>query len=366
MIPFLDLNKINARFQEEFQAGFQEFIISGSYVMGDHLRFFESEFSDYCGTTHCVGVANGLEAVELILKGYMELGKLVPGDAVLVPANTYIASVLAIVHAGLKPVLVDPSEVDFNIDPSLLEKALSPKVKAVLVVHLYGQLAAMKPLLKFAKQHRLLVLEDAAQAHGAQDGFSQKSGSFGDAAAFSFYPSKNLGALGDGGAITTNDSRLADVLFKMRNYGSSVKYTHDIVGVNSRLDELQAAFLRIKLRELDADNAKRRKIAAYYASNICNKKICLPVSSGEQDHVFYTYVVRCKTRDHLQQYLDEKGVATIIHYPIAMHRQAALSEFSGCFLPVTDRLSQTVLSIPISPVQSMEATQKIVQLLNDY
>ncbi len=366
MIPFLDLKKINARFQSEFAPAFSDFLASGSYILGEKLRTFEIDFSNYCGTNYCVGVANGLEAIELIFKGYLELGKLKPGDEVLVPANTYIASVLAIVNAGLKPVLVDPSPKDFNIGAEQITANIGPKVKAILVVHLYGQLAAMEGILEIAKAHQLLVVEDAAQAHGASNLSSQKAGALANAAAFSFYPSKNLGALGDGGAITTNDSELAAVLFKLRNYGSSEKYIHEIKGLNSRLDELQAAFLSIKLPLLDADNAHRQLIARYYTTHLDNSKISLPVHSGRKDHVFYAYVIRCETRDHLQEYLENNGVATVIHYPIALHKQPSLSDLRDASLPLATQLSQTLLSLPISPVQSIEDTEKIVQLLNNY
>ncbi len=365
MIPFLDLKQINGRFKEVFQEEFVRFLDSGSYILGNSLENFEKEYATYCGVRYCLGVANGLEAIELIFRAYIERESLRKGDEVLVPANTYIASILAIINSGLKPVFVEPSE-DYNINVKELEKKITNKTKAILVVHLYGKLVNMVEVNKLSKKHNLLCVEDAAQAHGAVDLKGRKSGALADAAAFSFYPSKNLGALGDGGAITTNDEGLYEVLLKIRNYGSSIKYNHELKGMNSRLDEIQAAFLSIKLKKLDADNNARREIAKYYNSHINNKKIFLPKEPFLKDHVWYAYVVRCSSRNELQNFLKENGVQTNIHYPLALHKQVALSEYSHLNFPVTEQVCDEILSLPISPVQTIADTQRIVELLNQF
>lgn len=365
MIPFLDLKQCNKRFETAFQKEFQSFLNSGHYMLGDKLKRFEKEYAEYCGVAHCIGVGNGLEAIQLLFGAYIEMGKLKMGDEVLVPANTYIASVLAIQKAGLVPVFVEPHVFDFNIDTEQIALRITAKTKAILTVHLYGQLSDMTQLKQLATQHNLLLIEDAAQAHGAQNK-TGKAGALGHAAAFSFYPSKNLGALGDGGAITTNDTQLANTVTALRNYGSEIKYKHTLKGGNSRLDELQAAFLSVKLKELDADNARRLSIARYYDAHIKNKKLLLPNRGPEGNHVYYAYVIRCSSRDDLQAWLLKNKVQTVIHYPIALHKQEALSEFKHLSLPVTELLASEVISIPISPVQSREATQKIIDLLNAY
>lgn len=365
MIPFLDLKQCNKRFETAFQNEFQSFLNSGHYILGAKLKQFEKEYATYCGVSHCIGVGNGLEAIQLIFSAYLELGELKIGDEVIVPANTYIASVLAIQKAGLVPILVEPDVFDFNIDAELLTSKITVKTKAILTVHLYGQLSNMKKLKKLAKEHQLLLIEDAAQAHGARNEHG-RAGALGDAAAFSFYPSKNLGALGDGGAITTNNERLAQTIFALRNYGAVIKYKHSLKGGNSRLDELQAAFLSVKLKKLDEDNAYRQNIAIYYDTHIKNKKLLLPNRGAKDSHVYYAYVVRCSTRDDLQAYLHKNNVQTVIHYPIALHKQEALKEFEQLSLPVTELLANEVLSIPISPVQSIADTQKIIDLLNAY
>ncbi|MGB2128290.1 MAG: DegT/DnrJ/EryC1/StrS family aminotransferase [Flavicella sp.] len=366
MIPFLDLKSCNQRFQNDFDTAFKTFVTSGYFIMGEKLAQFEKEFAAYCGVDYCIGTGNGLDALELILQAYLELGKLSKGDEIIVPANTYIASVLAIVNVGLNPVLVEPDALDYNINTSEIEQSITSKTKAIMTVHLYGKLSDISALKSLASKHKLLLLEDAAQAHGAQNKKGQRSGGLGDAAAFSFYPTKNLGALGDGGAITTNDRELFTVVSELRNYGSPVKYVHNRKGRNSRLDELQAAFLSIKLPLLDADNAHRLSIATYYSENISNKKIQTPLVPISREHVFYAYVIQCESRDDLQSYLLENNVQTIIHYPIAIHKQDALSMLKDVQLPITEKLADTVLSLPISPVQTIDETKRVVELINAY
>ena len=367
MIPFLDLHKVNARFEDEYHSKFKSFLNSGYYILGSEVKSFETNFSSYCGVNHCVGVANGLDALTLIFKAYIELGKLQQNDEILVPANTYIASILSVINAGLKPVFVEPDEATFNISPSEIEKHITPKVKGILVVHLYGQLADMTRINTIAKNHNLLVVEDAAQAHGAiSDSEEKKAGNLSDAAGFSFYPSKNLGALGDAGAVTTNDSELVEKIRILRNYGSSKKYVNDILGINSRLDELQAAFLDIKLKYLDEDNTRRRAIASLYLNGITNEKIQLPYYNNSENHVFHVFVVRVENREEFIAYLERNRIGYLIHYPIPPHKQKALSTYKTLSLPVTESIHQTVVSLPISPVMTNEDVQTIINALNHY
>lgn len=366
MIQFLDVQKINARFETEFKIAFSEFLNKGQCILGDSLSKFESEFSAYCGAKFCSGVASGLDAIELIFKGYIELGRLTKGDEVIVPANTYVASILGIINAGLKPVLVDVSTGNFNISASDIKQHITPQTKAILVVHLYGELVQMDAINALAKSKNILVVEDAAQAHGAVADNQKKAGNLSDASAFSFYPSKNLGALGDGGAITTNDYALNAMVNKLRNYGTSSKYKNDIKGVNSRLDELQAAFLSIKLKQLDADNDKRRDLAKYYLSYIKNDKIILPYYNNSKNHVFHVFVIRTTRRNELQEYLLKHDIQTVIHYPIPPHRQEALTEFSKLKFLNTEQLHDEVLSLPISPTQTIKETEFIISILNQF
>lgn len=366
VVPFLNLQKINARFEKDFQTSFSKFLDSGQYILGHQVTQFESQFSGFCGTKHCVGVSSGLAAIELVLKGYIELGKLQKGDEVIVPANTFIASILAIVNAGLTPVLVDVSKDCFNLSVNNISPHITKKTKVILVVHLHGELVDTQAIALLAKTHNLLLIEDAAQAHGARNDINLKAGNLGDAAAFSFYPTKNLGALGDGGAITTNNTALAKIIKKIRNYGSSTKYIHDIKGVNARLDELQAVFLLLKLTHLESDNKQRQEIAKQYCSEITNPKIVVPSYTGGSNHVFHVFVVRCKKRDELQQYLLEKGIQTLIHYPIPPHKQNALKAFNELAFKNTETLHDEVLSLPISPVQSLEDTKKIIRIINQF
>jgi len=366
MIPFLDVQQINIRFETEFKNVFSNFLDKGQCILGDKLKSFESEFANYCGTKHCLGVASGLDAIELILKGYIQLGKLNIGDEAIVPANTYIASILGVLNSGLVPVFVEPNEGGFNISASNIEKNITSKVKMILAVHLYGELADMKAINLVAKKYDLLVIEDAAQAHGAITNTNKKAGNLSDAGAFSFYPSKNLGALGDGGAITTNDLELFSVLQQLRNYGSSKKYVNEVKGVNSRLDELQANFLSIKLKQLDKDNNHRRVIAKYYLEHIENDKINLPNYNLSNSHVFHVFVIRCKKRKELQEYLLKNNIQTVIHYPIPPHKQKALNEYAYLELPITEKIHEEVLSLPISPIQTMVDTKHIVSILNKF
>ena len=366
MIKFQDLKLINSRFEAGFSNAYKRFLDSGYYILGQEVKAFEHAFASYCGTKHCIGTANGLDALTLILQGFRALGQLKEGDEVIVPANTYIASILSVIHAGLTPVFVEPDEATFNISPSEIKKSISSKTKAILAVHLYGQLADMKSISEIAKANNLLVVEDAAQAHGAQDSEGNKAGNLGDAAGFSFYPSKNLGALGDGGAVTTNNDELANMIAKLRNYGASSKYVNDVIGYNSRLDELQAAFLNIKLPMLDTDNLKRISMAKFYSESIKNSKIELPKARHNLSHVYHQFVVRVQDRDDFHAYLKSNQVETLIHYPIPPHKQKALLQFKSLNLPITEAIHNTVISIPISPVMPQTDAEKIVELINAY
>lgn len=366
MIHFLNLKKLNQPFETAFQKKMKQFLEVGWYILGDEVKQFEKDFATYCGTKHCIGVGNGLDALVLIFKAYIHLGKLQKGDEVIVPANTYIASILAILQVDLVPVLVEPRLETYNINPDEIEAKISSKTKAILPVHLYGQLCEMKALNEIAKKHNLLVIEDAAQAHGSQFSENEKAGNLSHAGAFSFYPGKNLGALGDAGAITTNDDDLANVLFSMRNYGSKVKYENEIIGVNSRLDELQAAFLNIKLKQLDSENDFRRSMAKRYLSEIKNDKIVMPSWDLSQNHVFHLFVIRTSNRIDLQNYLKENGIETMIHYPIPPHKQKALSNWNNLSFPITEKIHNEVLSIPLNSGLKASELQHIISTLNNY
>ena len=370
-IPFLDLKTINAQYRDELVQAATDVIDSGWYIQGAQVEQFEREFADYCGTEHCVGVANGLDALILILRAWKELGKLKEGDEVIVPANTYIASILAITENRLKPVLVEPDEQTYNLDPKLIEQAITPKTKAILAVHLYGQLANMLEINKIAKKNNLLVVEDSAQAHGASiDG--RKAGNWGDASGFSFYPGKNLGALGDAGAVTTNDPELAKTIRALGNYGSCKKYENLYQGINSRLDEMQAAFLRVKLRHLDEENKYRKEVAILYTNKINNSNIRLPIDKSSSiikkldHHVFHLYVIQTNNRDKLQKYLLINGVHTLIHYPITPRHQMAYNKFFKACKPMTNCMHENILSIPISPTIEKTDIYKIIKLLNNF
>ena len=349
------------------------FLDKGWYVLGNEVKTFEENFANFCGTKHCIGVGNGSDALVLIFKAYIQLGKMQKGDEVIVPANTYIASILAIREADLVPVLVEPRLETYNLNPELIQEKITPKTKAILAVHLYGQLAELELINEIAKQNNLLVIEDAAQAHGAIANSNseipnskKKAGNLANAAGFSFYPSKNLGALGDAGAITTNDDELAKVLFSLRNYGSEKKYHNDFIGVNSRLDELQAAFLNIKLTNLDTENEVRRKIAKRYLAEIKNPKIVLPNWDFTNDHVFHLFVIRTQNRDELQEYLLQNEIETMIHYPIAPHKQKAFAEWNSLSFPITELIHNEVLSLPMSQVMTNDEVTKVIEKLNQF
>ena len=366
MIHFLNLRKLNQPFEVAFQKKMKQFLDGGWYILGNEVKQFETDFASYCSTKHCIGVGNGLDALVLIFNGYIHLGKLQKGDEVIVPANTYVASILAVLQADLVPVLVEPRLETYNINPEEIEAKISSKTKAILPVHLYGQLCEMKAINEIAQKHNLLVIEDAAQAHGSQFSENEKAGNLSHASAFSFYPGKNLGALGDGGAITTNDDGLAEVLFSMRNYGSKVKYENEIIGVNSRLDELQAAFLNIKLKQLDSENEFRRSMAKRYLSEIKNEKIIMPSWDLSQNHVFHLFVIRTSNRLELQNFLKENGIETMIHYPIPPHKQKALSNWNNLSFPITEKIHDEVLSIPLNSGLKASEIQHIITILNQY
>jgi len=366
MIKFLDLHKINVRFQNEFSLKFDHFLNSGCYILGEEVAYFENSFAKYCGTKYCIGVANGLDALTLIFKGYLELGKLILGNEVLVPANTYIASILSVVNAGLKPIFVEPDNETFNISISDIESHITTNTKAIMAVHLYGQLANMEAIQSLAKKHNLLVVEDSAHAHGAEEKTGRKAGNLSDAAAFSFYPTKNLGALGDAGAVTTNDSALDNCIRLLRNYGSSEKYENKIIGYNSRLDELQASFLNVKLKYLDLDNDRRRQIAKRYITEISNNKIKLPFYDKTKNHIFHVFVVRVQNREYFMDYLQTNDISCSLHYPLAPHKQTAFATYKHLNLPITEAIHEKVVSIPISPVMTEIEVDKVINCLNYY
>ncbi|MGV5001024.1 DegT/DnrJ/EryC1/StrS family aminotransferase [Shewanella xiamenensis] len=365
MVPFLDLQKINQQYQSELKEACSRVIDSGWYIMGNELTQFETEFAAYCGTKHAIGVANGLDALILTLRAWKKLGKLQAGDEVIVQANTYIASVLAITENDLVPVLVEPNPASYNLDPAILTAAITSKTKAILPVHLYGQLCPMPDIMAIAQQHNLLVLEDCAQSHGAEIN-GKRAGNWGDAAGFSFYPGKNLGALGDAGAITTNNDELAQTLKALRNYGSHKKYENLYQGVNSRLDEMQAAMLRVKLRHLDGETARRQHIAQTYRAEISNPIITLPCVNEELAHVWHLFVVRCEHRTALQLHLSDKGIQTLIHYPIPPHKQLAYQQYADMHLPLTEQIHKQVLSIPLDPTMSNEAVKQVIASMNEF
>lgn len=367
MIHFLNLKKINEPFEIALQEKMKQFLANGWYILGNEVKTFETNFASYCGAKHCIGVGNGLDALVLIFKAYIQLGKLQKGDEVIVPANTYIASILAVLQSDLVPVLVEPKLETYNINPDLIEEKITSKTKAILPVHLYGQLCEMEEINAIAKKHNLLVVEDAAQAHGTEKVRIQNS-EFKNlgATAYSFYPSKNLGALGDGGAITTNDDELADVIFSLRNYGSKIKYENEIIGVNSRLDELQAAFLNVKLSHLDTENQIRRQIAKRYLSEIKNDKIVLPFWDGSENHVFHLFIIRTPNRQALQNYLKNNEIETMIHYPIPPHKQKALSNWNHISFTITEKIHEEVLSIPMNATLTDEEIEHIITILNKY
>lgn len=365
MIKYFDLQKINDSFEPQLSEAVQRVTRSGWYLLGSELHKFEEEFANYCGTRYCVGVGNGLDALTTIMRAYRELGIMHENDEVIVPANTYIASILAIISAGLKPVLCEPIPSSCNIDPTQIEGLITERTKAIMAVHLYGRVADMSPIREIAKQHSLKIIEDCAQAHGAryQD---KRSGNLGDAAGFSFYPAKNLGALGDGGAITTNDEALAKCVRTIANYGSQEKYVNIYKGVNSRLDELQAAALSVKLQRLDIDNERRQAIAKRYITEINNPHVCLPVVEDITQHVFHVFTLFSPHRDALQKHLQQHSVETLIHYPIPPHKQQAMREYAHLLLPITEQIHREELSLPISPLMSESEVTTVIDAVNSF
>ena len=364
MIPFLDLKSVNAQYRQELIDAATRVIDSGWYIQGAELKAFEMEFAAYCGTKHCIGVANGLDALTLTLRAWKELGKLKKDDEVIVPANTYIASILAITENRLKPVLVEPDEHTYNLCPNKTATAITANTKAILAVHLYGQLAPMPELMALADEHGLLVLEDSAQAHGAEMN-GKKAGSWGHASGFSFYPGKNLGALGDAGAVTTNDDELAETIRALGNYGSHKKYENIYQGVNSRLDEIQAAMLRVKLHYLNAEIASRRKVAAAYIGGINNRAITIPVSRDEA-HVWHVFVIRCAHQEALRKHLADQGIQTLIHYPIPPHQQHCYTEWKTHSYPMSEMLHKQVVSLPMGPTLTDEQIMAVIAACNSF
>ncbi len=364
MVHFLDLKKINSRYREEMIAACTAVIDSGWYIQGEHVTRFESQFSAYCGTDHCVGVANGLDALVLALRAWKDLGMLKSGDEVIIPANTYIASILAVTENGLVPRFVEPDEKTLNISAENILKSINSKTRVILPVHLYGRLAPMVEIMDIARQYELLVLEDAAQAHGALLN-GKRAGSWGHAGAFSFYPGKNLGALGDAGALVSNDQVLVENVRRLGNYGSSEKYINTAKGVNSRLDEMQAALLTIKLEDLDRVSEQRRQIASFYCQNIKNPNVEMLALGGE-DHVYHLFVIRSEFRDELSEHLQKCGVQTLVHYPIPPHKQDAYKEFNNLNLPITEKIHNEIISIPIGPEMSEADVNLVVHSCNSF
>lgn len=371
MIPFLDLKEINAQYRNELIEACTRVIDSGWYIAGNELETFEQEFSAYCGTKHAIGVANGLDALILTLRAWNELGKLKEGDEVIVPSNTYIASILAISANNLTPVLVEPDLATYNLCPQKTEQAITNKTRVLLPVHLYGQIANMPAIMDIAKKHDLLVLEDSAQAHGASiDG--KRVGNWGDASGFSFYPGKNLGALGDAGAVTTNDDELANTLRALRNYGSHEKYKNLYQGVNSRLDEIQAAMLSVKLKHLNTEIVRRREVANAYIKGINNTLITLPINDNAievthyENHVWHVFVIRCEQREALQKHLLDNGIQTLIHYPIPPHKQEAYKGWAELDYPVSELIHEQVISLPLGPTITDVDINAVINACNNF
>lgn len=365
MTKFLDLQKITQKYSEEIHEAVNRVVDSGWYLQGKENEKFEADYSAYIGTKYTVGCANGLDALIWIFRAYVEMGIMKPGDEVIVPANTYIASILAISENGLVPVLVEPSIETYQIDDSRIEEAISERTKAILIVHLYGQCAYTDKIGELCKKYNLKLVEDNAQAHGCKFK-GRKTGSLGDAAGHSFYPGKNLGAFGDAGAVTTNDEELAKVVRAVANYGSIRKYVFKYIGRNSRLDEIQAAVLDTKLKHLDDDIAMRKEVAKYYISHITNPEIITPIVKDWDAHVFHIFTIRCKHRNELQKYLTENGIQTIIHYPIPPHKQECYKEWNHLSFPITEQIHDEELSIPMSPVMTEEEVKAVVNVLNNW
>lgn len=365
MVKYLDLQRITAKYADEIHQALARVADSGWYLQGEENKSFEQHYADYIGSRYCIGVANGLDALIWILRAYMELGYLRPGDEVLVPANTYIASILAITENGLKPVLIEPRLSSYQIDEDLIEQHLTERSKALMIVHLYGQCAYSDKIRALCERYGLKLIEDNAQAHGCLYG-GRKTGSLGDAAGHSFYPGKNLGALGDGGAVTTNDKELAKVVRTLANYGSEKKYLFRYTGRNSRLDEIQAAVLNVKLPYLDQDIELRKQVAARYLLEIRHPGIQLPLVTDRGQHVYHIFPIRCSRRDALQAFLESRGIQTLIHYPIPPHKQACYKEWHNLFLPITEQIHREELSLPLSPVMTREEIDQVIAAVNAF
>ncbi len=365
MIKFLDLQKVTAKYADEIHEAVRRVVDSGWYLQGQENERFEANYANYIGTKYVVGCANGLDALIWIFKAYVEMGVMQAGDEVIVPANTYIASILALTENNLVPVFVEPKFNTLEIDDDMIEPAITSKTKAIFIVHLYGRCAYTEKIGQLCKKYNLKLVEDNAQAHGCYFG-NQRTGSIGDAAGHSFYPGKNLGAFGDAGAVTTNNKVLAEVVRALANYGSTRKYVFKYCGRNSRLDEIQAAILDVKLKHLDDDNEYRKDIAEYYIKHISNQYIRLPVSMGRRNNVFHLFPILCTKRDELHDYLEVNGVQTIIHYPIPPHKQECYQEWNALSLPITEQIAQQELSLPVSPVMEMREVRKVVELINRF
>lgn len=365
MIKFLDLQKITQKYAEEIHEAVARVVDSGWYLQGKENEKFEADYADYIGTKYAVGCANGLDALIWIFRAYIEMGVMEAGDEVIVPANTYIASILAISENGLKPILVEPNIETYQIDDSKIEVAITERTKAILIVHLYGQCAYTDKIGELCKKYNLKLVEDNAQAHGCKFN-GRKTGSLGDAAGHSFYPGKNLGAFGDAGAVTTNDKELAEVVRAVANYGSQKKYVFKYCGRNSRLDEIQAAILDVKLKHLDEDIAIRKQVAKYYIDHIINPAIITPIVKDWDAHVFHIFTIRCKRRDELQKYLSDNGIGTIIHYPIPPHKQECYKEWNDLSFPITEQIHNEELSLPMSPVITEEEVINVTDVINDW
>lgn len=363
MLKYLDLQRLNAQHTAEINTAVQRVIESGWYLLGEEVSAFEDEYARYIDTTHCIACANGLDALTLIFRAYIEQGILQPGDEVIVPANTYIASILAITENKLTPVLVEPDIETFQIDAKTIEEKLTSRTRAVLIVHLYGRCAFTNEVADICERNHLLLVEDNAQAHGCR-WQTRRTGSLGNAAGHSFYPGKNLGACGDAGAVTTNDAKLASIIRALANYGSSRKYIFDYIGKNSRMDELQAAILRVKLRYLDSENLRRQEIAHQYVESIDNPLLKTPVSAYLSNNVFHIFPVLCRERNRLQTYLQDNGIETIIHYPIPPHKQRCYKEWNPLSLPITEQIHREELSIPLHPALKAEEVEQIINTLN--
>jgi dTDP-4-amino-4,6-dideoxygalactose transaminase len=365
MIKFLDIKKITDQHLSEIHSAAARVIDSGWYLLGEEVNSFEKKYAQFTGSEYCIGVANGLDALRIILRAYIEMGVMQEGDEIIVPANTYIASIIAISDNRLVTVLVEPDINTYQIDENRIESAITSKTKGIMIVHLYGQCAYTEKIGRICKQYNLKLIEDNAQAHGCKFK-GKKTGSLGNAAGHSFYPGKNLGALGDGGAVTTDDKILADKVRSLANYGSTVKYVFDYQGYNSRLDEIQAAILGVKLNYLDEDTARRREVAHYYLNHIINKDVILPIINDWDAHVFHLFIIRSSRRDELQKHLTENGIQTIIHYPIPPHKQNAYKEWNHYSYPITEKIHEEVLSLPISQIITDDEVKRVVEVINSF